>query len=113
MFDSIVGQGAYPTPIGFMGFPKSVCVSVNECIVHGVPSTRPLDFGDKINIDITAFIDGYHGDNNLTVFYGRPEEEEKLRVMECAQKAVYEAIAICGPGVPFNEVGRTIERVAR
>jgi len=72
VFDSIVDQGAYPTPIGFMYFPKSVCVSVNECIVHGVPTTRPLDFGDKINIDITAFIDGHHGDNNLTVFYGKP-----------------------------------------
>lgn len=73
VFNNIVKQGAYPTPIGFMHFPKSVCVSVNECFVHGIPSTRPLDFGDKINIDITAYIDGYHGDNNLTVFYGKPE----------------------------------------
>lgn len=67
-----MSQGAYPTPIGFMRFPKSVCVSVNECIVHGIPTTRPLDLGDKINIDITAYFDGHHGDNNLTVFYGEP-----------------------------------------
>lgn len=64
-----------------MNFPKSVCVSVNECVVHGIPSTRPLDFGDKINIDVTAYIDGYHGDNNLTVFYGEPEDKIKLKVM--------------------------------
>jgi methionyl aminopeptidase len=64
-----------------MHFPKSVCVSVNECFVHGIPSTRPLDFGDKINIDITAFIDGYHGDNNLTVFYGKPEYEAQEKVV--------------------------------
>lgn len=73
VFDEIISQGAYPTPIGFMNFPKSVCVSVNECIVHGIPSVRQLDEGDKINIDVTIYHDGYHGDNNLTVFYGPPK----------------------------------------
>jgi methionyl aminopeptidase len=102
VFDNIVSQNAYPTPIGFMHFPKSVCVSVNECIVHGIPSTRPLDPGDKINIDITAYIDGYHGDNNLTVFYGEPEDQIKLKVMEVTQQAVYAAIAICKPGAMVN-----------
>jgi methionyl aminopeptidase len=85
-----------------MNFPKSVCVSVNECYVHGIPSTRPLDFGDKINIDITAFIDGYHGDNNLTVFYGKPEHEIQEKVVEVTQQALYEAIAICRPGAYLN-----------
>ena len=73
MFDRIIELNAYPTPIGFMGFPKSVCVSVNECIVHGIASMRPLEEGDKINIDVTVYFDGYHGDNNLTVFYGPPK----------------------------------------
>ena len=77
VFESIVSQNAYPTPIGFMHFPKSVCVSVNECFVHGIPTTRPLDWGDKINIDVSVYIDGHHGDNNLTVFYGKPEDEIK------------------------------------
>jgi methionyl aminopeptidase len=80
--------------------------------VHGIPSTRPLGFGDKINIDITAFIDGYHGDNNLTVFYGKPEHEIQEKVAEVTQQALYEAIGICRPGAYLNEIGRTIERVA-
>jgi len=80
--------------------------------VHGIPSTRPLDFGDKINIDITAYLDGHHGDNNLTVFYGQPSHDIKLKVMEVAQKALYEAISICKPGVPINQIGKTIEKVA-
>ena len=72
VFDSIVAQGAYPTPIGFMGFPKSVCLSINECIVHGIPSTRPIYLGDKLNMDVTCFFDDFHGDTNLSMIYGHP-----------------------------------------
>lgn len=53
-----------------MHFPKAVCISINECIVHGIPSLRPIEEGDKINIDVTVFYDGVHGDTNLTVIYG-------------------------------------------
>jgi methionyl aminopeptidase len=67
----IVSHGAYPTPIGFMGFPKSVCTSVNECLVHGIPDTRPLEEGDSLNIDSCLFLDGVHGDNSLTLPVGR------------------------------------------
>ena len=95
-----------------MNFPKSVCVSVNECIVHGIPSTRPLELGDKINIDITVYIDGYHGDNNLTVFYGEPEHQEFHEVRKVAQAALYEAVGVCRPGLPFRELGKVIEGVA-
>lgn len=56
-----------------MGFPKSVCISINECIVHGIPSNRPIYEGDKINIDVTAYYDGHHGDTNLTLVYGGEE----------------------------------------
>ena len=70
VFDTIVKQGAYPTPIGFMGFPKSVCISINECVVHGIPSLRPINVGDKVNMDVTAYFDGYHGDTNLSLIYG-------------------------------------------
>lgn len=68
--DTIINQGAYPTPIGFMGFPKSVCISMNEVIVHGVPCMRPLRSGDSLNVDVSVFIDGYHGDNNLMIEIG-------------------------------------------
>ena len=74
VFNSIVNQGAYPTPIGFMGFPKSVCLSLNECVVHGIPSLRPINKGDKINMDVTVYYDGYHGDTNLSLIYGGPDQ---------------------------------------
>jgi methionyl aminopeptidase len=91
-----------------MNFPKSVCVSVNECIVHGIPSVRPLDEGDKINIDVTIYNDGYHGDNNLTVFYGQPKHEDIARVAYLAQQALYKAISICKPGIVFYELRNSI-----
>lgn len=81
-----------------MNFPKSVCVSVNECIVHGIPSLRPLDEGDKINIDVTVYHDGYHGDNNLTLIYGTSKHQPVTDIVHLAQQALYKAIAICAPG---------------
>jgi methionyl aminopeptidase len=109
VFDEIIKRNAYPTPIGFMRFPKSVCVSVNECIVHGIATERPLERGDKINIDVTVFYDGYHGDNNLTVFYGESEHEPVRRIAQLAQEALYKAISICKPGTPFNNIGKLLE----
>jgi len=102
VFDSIVRQNAYPTPIGFMNFPKSVCLSVNECFVHGIPSVRTLENGDKLNIDVSIYYDGYHGDNNLTLFFGTPSHIIKQTVVNVTQEALYAAISVCGPGVPFS-----------
>lgn len=85
VFDSIVHQEAYPTPIGFMNFPKSVCLSVNECFVHGIPSVRTLELGDKLNIDVSIYYDGYHGDNNLTLFFGPPSHPIKQAVVNTTQ----------------------------
>lgn len=53
-----------------MGFPKSVCISINECIVHGIGNLRPIYLGDKVNMDVTAYFDGFHGDTNLSLIYG-------------------------------------------
>lgn len=63
--DYIISQNAYPSPIGFMGFPKSVCTSVNEVCCHGIPNLRPLEEGDSLNIDVTIFYDGVHGDTSV------------------------------------------------
>ena len=82
VFDSIIAQNAYPTPIGFMKFPKSVCLSVNECFVHGIPSLRTLEEGDKLNIDVSIYSEGYHGDNNLTLFYGTPSHPIKQTIVD-------------------------------
>ena len=68
--DSIIEQGAYPSPIGFMGFPKSVCTSVNEVCCHGIPDGRVLEDGDSLNIDVTCYIDGVHGDNSMMATAG-------------------------------------------
>ena len=62
--EAILSKGAYPTPIWFMGFPKSVCTSVNEVVCHGIPNLRPLQKGDYINLDVCCMKDGYHGDNS-------------------------------------------------
>lgn len=110
--DSIIGQGAYPTPIGFMGFPKSVCISVNEVLVHGIPSMRVLETGDSLNVDVSVFFDGYHGDNNLMIAIGEVHPHVR-KVIDVTRKAVYEAIKICRPGQKFNMVGKTIQSVAQ
>mgnify|MGYP002344952573 FL=1 len=109
--DTILQQGAYPTPIGFMGFPKSVCISVNEVLVHGIPSMRPLYDGDSLNVDVSIFYDGYHGDNNLMIQIGEVDEDVR-KLIKVTQQAVYEAIKVCKPGQKFNEIGRAIETYA-
>ena len=99
-----------------MGFPKSVCISINECIVHGIPSMRPIDVGDKINMDVTVFFDGYHGDTNLSLIYGGSENapsKEVKDIIGITQQALYNAISICKPGVGFNQIGLLIEKFAQ
>ena len=86
--DFIIAQGAYPTPIGFMGFPKSVCTSVNEVLVHGIPDERVLEDGDSLNIDSTAYLDGYHGDSNLMIEIGTVHPDIK-KVIDTTRRAVY------------------------
>jgi methionyl aminopeptidase len=68
--DYIISRGAYPSPLGYGGYPKSICTSVNEVVCHGIPDNRPLQEGDIINVDVTVFKDGYHGDTNATFFVG-------------------------------------------
>ncbi|KAF3498820.1 hypothetical protein DY000_02054852 [Brassica cretica] len=78
--DMIVEAGAYPSPLGYGGFPKSVCTSVNECMCHGIPDSRQLQSGDIINIDVTVYLDGYHGDTSRTFFCGEVDEGFKRLV---------------------------------
>ncbi|MQL71369.1 hypothetical protein Taro_003684 [Colocasia esculenta] len=76
----IIDHGAYPSPLGYGGFPKSVCTSVNECICHGIPDSRALEDGDIINIDVTVYFNGYHGDTSATFFCGDVDDEAKSLV---------------------------------
>ncbi|KAG2179409.1 hypothetical protein INT44_006255 [Umbelopsis vinacea] len=104
---TIVSEGAYPSPLNYMGFPKSVCTSINNVIAHGIPNLRQLKSGDIINIDVTVYLDGYHGDTSATFLVGDVDEPGRALV-GCTKEALDLAIAACGPGVPFNEIGRVI-----
>ena len=108
----LVAHGAYPSTLGYKGFPKSLCTSVNEVVCHGIPDSTQLRDGDIVNIDITAFIDGVHGDTDATFLVGEVAEEDRLLV-ERTDEALRRAIAAVRPGRPINVIGRVIESYAR
>ena len=110
--DFLVENGAYPSTLGYRGFPKSLCSSVNEVICHGIPDSTVLADGDIVNIDITAFIGGVHGDTNATFLVGDVAPEVRLLV-ERTQAATMRGIKAVAPGRPINVVGRVIESYAR
>lgn len=93
----IVRNGAYPSPINFHGFPKAICASVNEVVCHGIPDTRPLESGDMLSIDVSLFLDGYHGDNCGTVIVGEGDDTA-YSLMNTTQLALDRAIEVCKPG---------------
>jgi methionyl aminopeptidase len=103
---------AYPSTLEYRGFPKSLCTSLNEVICHGIPDTTVLQDGDICNIDITAFLDGVHGDTNATFLVGEPDEEVRLLV-ERTKEATRRAIKAVAPGRPVSVIGRVIESYAR
>jgi methionyl aminopeptidase len=104
-------HGAYPSTLGYKGFPKSLCSSVNEVICHGIPDSRVVADGDIVNIDITAFINGVHGDTNATFLAGDVDEESRLLV-ERTKEALDRAIKAVKPGRRVNVIGRVIEAYA-
>ncbi|KAL2610141.1 hypothetical protein R1flu_028714 [Riccia fluitans] len=109
--EATIAAGAYPSPLNYHFFPKSCCTSVNEVICHGIPDARRLEDGDIVNIDVTVYYKGYHGDLNETYFVGEVDEASRQLVKttyECLEKA----IAIVKPGVRYREVGEVISRHA-
>lgn len=108
----LVAHDAYPSTLGYRGYPKSVCTSVNEVICHGIPDDRPLLDGDILNVDITAYVDGVHGDTNKTYLVGDVDEESRLLV-ERTEEALRRAIKAVKPGRQINVIGRVIEAYAR
>ena len=105
-------HGAYPSTLGYRGFPKSLCTSLNEVICHGIPDSTELRDGDICNIDITAFINGVHGDTNATFLVGEVDEESRLLV-ERTHEATMRGINAVAPGRQLNVIGRVIESYAR
>jgi methionyl aminopeptidase len=108
----LVAHGAYPSTLGYRGYPKSLCTSLNEVICHGIPDDTVVADGDIVNIDITAFIDGVHGDTNATFLAGDVDEESRLLV-ERTRESMMRGIRAVKPGRPLNAVGRVIESYAK
>ena len=107
----LVDAGAYPSTLGYRGFPKSLCTSLNEVICHGIPDSTVIKDGDIVNVDITAFIGGVHGDTNATFLAGDVDDESRLLV-ERTQEALARGIKAVVPGREINVIGRVIEKYA-
>ncbi len=108
----MLDHGAYPSALGYRGFPKSICTSVNEVICHGIPDARPLEDGDLVKIDVTAFKDGVHGDNCATFFCGEVDQESR-NLSDRTAEALSRAIKAVRPGRQVNVIGRVIEAYAK
>ncbi|MEY2987611.1 MAG: hypothetical protein RJB13_1132 [Pseudomonadota bacterium] len=109
----IVERGAYPSPLNYKGFPKSVCTSINDVICHGIPSPDVfLKDGDIINIDVTVTLDGYFGDTSRTFYVGNNISSDKRLVTETAEESLARAIAVCHHGVRIGDIGHAIQSFA-
>jgi methionyl aminopeptidase len=94
----IILHQAYPTPINYYGFPKAICTSVNEVVCHGIPDSRKLVEGDILSIDVSVYIDGFHGDNCGTIVVGTPKDEKAQVLIDTTSEALHAAISAIGPG---------------
>ncbi|GAB2515663.1 type I methionyl aminopeptidase [Paramicrobacterium agarici] len=108
----LVDHEAYPSTLGYRGYPKSLCSSVNEVICHGIPDDTVLEDGDIINIDITAFHDGMHGDTNRTFVVGNATREAR-DLVERTEEALRRGVKAVAPGRKLNVIGRAIESYAK
>lgn len=103
-----IERGGFPSTLNYKGFPKSLCTSVNEVILHGIPDSRPLESGDIVNLDITIYLEGMHGDCSATFGVGEVDEESR-RLMRVTQECLMLGIEAVKPGRPLNVIGRAIE----
>jgi len=106
--EAAIERGAYPSPLNYRGFPKSVCTSVNEVICHGIPDDRALRDGDIVNIDVTVFLDGVHGDTNATFAVGQVDPETR-HLVDVTRECLELGIGAVRPGAPLSDIGKAIE----
>jgi methionyl aminopeptidase len=106
--EATIERGAYPSPLNYRGFPKSLCTSVNEVICHGIPDSRPLEGGDIVNLDVTVYLEGMHGDCSATFLVGEVDPEGR-RLVEAARECLAKGIAAVRPGRPISDIGKAIE----
>ncbi|OII74712.1 methionine aminopeptidase [Cryptosporidium ubiquitum] len=106
----IISRNAYPSPLNYWEFPKSCCTSVNEVICHGIPDFRPLEEGDIVNVDISVYYKGVHGDLNETFPVGKVDKKS-MKLMKIAYQCLEESIKICKPGTMYREIGNLIQSI--
>ena len=106
--DLTIEAGGYPSPLNYRGFPKSVCTSVNEVICHGIPDSRPLVDGDIVNIDVTVYKEGVHGDTSATFLVGNVDPQS-VKLVEVTLESLELAIAAMNPGSMVRDIGQAIE----
>ncbi len=109
--EECVKRGGYPSPLNYHGFPKSLCTSVNEVICHGIPDSRPLVDGDIVNLDVTIFLDGVHGDTNATFPVGQVDEASK-QLIDVTRQCLEGGLGAVRPGRPLSDIGKAIEAIA-
>lgn len=110
--DYVISHGAYPSTLGYRGYPKSLCTSVNEVICHGIPDDTVIQEGDLVNVDITSYLDGVHGDTNRTFIVGETSPEVR-NLVERTHEALNRGIKAVAPGREVNVIGRAIESYAK
>ncbi|HEX7604390.1 MAG TPA: type I methionyl aminopeptidase [Polyangiaceae bacterium] len=106
--EDTVRRGAYPAPLNYKGFPKSVCTSVNEVVCHGIPCLQVLRDGDIVNVDVTTFYKGFYGDTSATFYLGTPRPEAR-HVVEVCRKALELGIAEVKDGARLGDIGAAIQ----
>jgi len=107
----IVSHGAYPSPLNYHGFPKSVCTSINHTVCHGIPGPKKLKDGDIINVDVTVYLNGFHGDTSKTFYVGEPGVKAR-KVTEVARISLQKGIEAVRPGATLGDIGYAIQTYA-
>ena len=111
--DYIISSGAIPAPLGYRGYPKSICTSKNSVVCHGIPDNNALRDGDIVNIDVTVILNGWHGDTSRMYWVGDSVSVKAKRVCEASYKAMWAAINCIKPGEKLNVIGLAIEKEIR
>ncbi|KAA2244371.1 type I methionyl aminopeptidase [Salinarimonas soli] len=111
MFEFAMDRGAYPAPLLYRGFPRSICTSINHVVCHGIPNDKPLRDGDIVNIDVTLIVDGWHGDSSRMYYVGEVARRAE-RLCEITYEALMRGIAAVKPGATTNAIGAAIQTYA-
>ena len=109
--DLTIERGAYPSPLNYHRYPKSVCTSLNEVICHGIPDSTVIEDGDIINLDVTCYVNGVHGDTNATFMIGDVSDVDR-RLVKVTEECMWRGIEAVKPGRPLSDIGKAIEEHA-